>query len=96
MKELTSVGNISQEAWEARFNDMKQCKDTYFVVVIEDTTLNKVCVLLNGRINLYKGIWMTLKTRNHLKLCLGKAFVKGKPFDLYFSISFTSNKQKNY
>ena len=54
MKELTSVGNISQEAWEARFNDMKQCKDTYFVVVIEDTTLNKVCVFIfDDRINIF-------------------------------------------
>jgi glucosamine-phosphate N-acetyltransferase len=42
LKELTSVGNISPEAWEKRFNDMKQCKDTYFIVVIEDITLNKV------------------------------------------------------
>ena len=42
LKELTSVGNISYDAWEARFDEMKQCKDTYFVVVIEDIALNKV------------------------------------------------------
>ena len=39
---MTSVGNISYDAWEARFDEMKQCKDTYFVVVIEDIALNKV------------------------------------------------------
>ena len=51
LKELTSVGNISPEAWEARFNDMKQCKDTYFVVIIEDTTLNKVCFIKTAKCN---------------------------------------------
>lgn len=42
LKELTSVGNISYDAWESRFDEMKACKDTYFVVVIEDTVLNKI------------------------------------------------------
>jgi glucosamine-phosphate N-acetyltransferase len=40
--ELTSVGDISLEAWEARFYDMKRCKDTYYITVIEDTLLKKV------------------------------------------------------
>ena len=40
--ELTSVGDISREAWEARFDDLKACKNTYYVTVIEDTLLKKV------------------------------------------------------
>merc|ERR1739848_951576 len=40
--QLTSVGNISREEWEARFQAMKSCKDTYYVVVIEDVSLARV------------------------------------------------------
>jgi len=40
--ELTSVGDISREAWEARFDDLKACKNTYYITVIEDTLLKKV------------------------------------------------------
>merc|ERR1712223_2299216 len=40
--QLTSVGNISREEWEARFQAMKSCKDTYYVVVIEDVNLARV------------------------------------------------------
>merc|ERR1712215_22162 len=40
--QLTSVGNISREEWERRFEEMKECKGTYYVVVIEDKTIGKV------------------------------------------------------
>merc|ERR1711913_91131 len=40
--QLTSVGNISREEWDARFEAMKSCKDTYYVVVIEDIALARV------------------------------------------------------
>merc|ERR1712168_237935 len=33
---------ISREEWEARFQAMKSCKDTYYVVVIEDVNLARV------------------------------------------------------
>lgn len=42
LSQLTSVGDISRDAWEARFEEMKAAKDTYFIIVIEDTTLNKI------------------------------------------------------
>merc|ERR1719480_732586 len=37
--QLTSVGNISREAWSQRWKDMKRCNSTYYVIVIEDTTV---------------------------------------------------------
>lgn len=37
--QLTSVGNISREAWTQRWEDMKRCNSTYYVIVIEDTTV---------------------------------------------------------
>jgi glucosamine-phosphate N-acetyltransferase len=40
--ELTKVGDISRDAWEARFDEMKSCKDTYFIIVIEDVNLGKI------------------------------------------------------
>ena len=40
--QLTSVGNISREEWEVRFKEMKECKETYYVVVIEDVTVGRV------------------------------------------------------
>merc|ERR1711913_252644 len=40
--QLTSVGNISREEWDTRFEAMKSCKDTYYVVVIEDIALARV------------------------------------------------------
>merc|ERR1712142_88043 len=42
LSQLTCVGKISREEWEARFQAMKSCNDTYFVVVIEDMKLGKV------------------------------------------------------
>merc|ERR1719320_969152 len=40
--QLTSVGNISREQWEARFQAMKSCVNTYYVVVVEDVKLARV------------------------------------------------------
>eukprot|EP00092_Neocalanus_flemingeri_P012014 GFUD01012951.1.p1 GENE.GFUD01012951.1~~GFUD01012951.1.p1 ORF type:complete len:213 (+),score=69.66 GFUD01012951.1:100-738(+) len=40
--QLTSVGDISREEWELRFQEMKKCQGTYYVVVIEDVALNRV------------------------------------------------------
>ena len=40
--QLTSVGSISSEEWEVRFQAMKECKGTYYVVVIEDVNLARV------------------------------------------------------
>ena len=40
--QLTSVGNISREQWEARFQAMKSCANTYYVVVVEDVKLARV------------------------------------------------------
>ena len=40
--QLTSVGNISREEWEVRFQAMKECQGTYYVVVIEDVNLARV------------------------------------------------------
>ena len=40
--QLTSVGSISREEWEKRFNEMKECNGTYHVVVIEDVIAGRV------------------------------------------------------
>lgn len=37
--QLTSVGEISREAWTQRWEEMKSCNSTYYVIVIEDTTV---------------------------------------------------------
>ncbi|CAI9730010.1 glucosamine 6-phosphate N-acetyltransferase-like isoform X1 [Octopus vulgaris] len=38
LSELTKVGDISYEQFQARFNSMKSCSNTYYIVVIEDTS----------------------------------------------------------
>jgi len=42
--QLTSVGNISRDAWDQRFHQMREHSNTYLVTVIEDTRLGKVSV----------------------------------------------------
>jgi len=37
--QLTAVGDISREQWEQRWTEMRQCPDTYYVIIIEDTTV---------------------------------------------------------
>ena len=37
--QLTSVGEISREQWQQRWEEMKNCNSTYYVIVIEDTTV---------------------------------------------------------
>ncbi|TLD13527.1 uncharacterized protein PgNI_02732 [Pyricularia grisea] len=39
---LTEVGEISRKQFEERFDEMVRRKDTYYIVVIEDTTSKKV------------------------------------------------------
>lgn len=41
LKQLTKVGEISQEQFEDRFRKMKACPDSYYIVVIEDTALGQ-------------------------------------------------------
>ena len=42
MSELTLVGDITKERFVKRFHEMKECESTYYIVVIEDTSLNKI------------------------------------------------------
>jgi len=41
MSELTVVGDVSDEKFQTRFKEMRSCSQTYFIVIIEDTSLNK-------------------------------------------------------
>lgn len=42
LTQLTRVGDVTQEQYEDRFNNMKACPDTYYIVVIEDTTTGEI------------------------------------------------------
>jgi len=42
LAELTTVGDISIDAWNARFDELKASANTYLITVIEDTLLNKI------------------------------------------------------
>ncbi|XP_071453590.1 probable glucosamine 6-phosphate N-acetyltransferase [Hetaerina americana] len=37
LSQLTEVGEVSREQFLRRFHDMKQCPNTYYVTVVEDT-----------------------------------------------------------
>jgi hypothetical protein len=52
--QLTAVGNISREAWDQRFHQMKESTNTYLVTVIEDTNLGRVRQLLGTRMVLHQ------------------------------------------
>jgi glucosamine-phosphate N-acetyltransferase len=40
--QLTVVGEISKEQFEERFDSMRACSETYYIVVIEDTLFHKI------------------------------------------------------
>ncbi|KAK7872506.1 hypothetical protein R5R35_014292 [Gryllus longicercus] len=42
LSQLTKVGHVTREQFHERFATMKECKNTYFVTVIEDTLLHEV------------------------------------------------------
>ena len=42
LSQLTTVGDITREEWEARWHQMRDCNSTYYVVVLEDSTLGQV------------------------------------------------------
>lgn len=42
LSQLTVVGNVTEEMFTERFLSMKQCKDLYYITVIEDTVTNQV------------------------------------------------------
>lgn len=42
LTQLTKVGDVTQEQFEDRFNQMKACNDTYYIIVIEDTNTGQV------------------------------------------------------
>lgn len=41
LSELTAVGDVTNEKFQTRFEEMRGCSSTYYIVVIEDTSLNK-------------------------------------------------------
>lgn len=41
LRQLTECGTITYETFQQRFNQMKQCSDTYFILVIEDLDANQ-------------------------------------------------------
>ncbi|XP_066956913.1 probable glucosamine 6-phosphate N-acetyltransferase isoform X1 [Macrobrachium rosenbergii] len=42
LSQLTKVGDISRESFEERFEQMKACRDHYYVTVIEDTDKGEI------------------------------------------------------
>ena len=42
LSQLTSVGDISREEWEARWHQMMDCNSTYYVIVVEDRSMGRV------------------------------------------------------
>lgn len=42
LRDLAFIGDISEEEWIGRFDLMKSCPGTYFVLVIVDTSINKI------------------------------------------------------
>jgi len=43
MSELTVVGDVTFEQYKSRFEEMSACKETYYIIVFEDISLNKIC-----------------------------------------------------
>jgi glucosamine-phosphate N-acetyltransferase len=44
LSQLTECGSVTYEQFERRFQQMKQCSDTYYVLVVEDIRSNKQIV----------------------------------------------------
>ncbi|XP_064623073.1 glucosamine 6-phosphate N-acetyltransferase-like [Lineus longissimus] len=42
LSQLTKLGDVTREAYEAQFHHMKSCPSTYYIAVIEDITSNLV------------------------------------------------------
>ncbi|KAK3596498.1 hypothetical protein CHS0354_007404 [Potamilus streckersoni] len=42
LSQMTKVGDVSREEFEARFSAMESCPDSYYIVVIEDVMTKKV------------------------------------------------------
>lgn len=42
LKQLTSVGQVNEEQFNKQFDLMKNCLNTYYIIVIEDLKLNKI------------------------------------------------------
>lgn len=42
LSQLTKIGEVTKEKFEERFLKMKSCLDTYYVLVVEDTSRNQI------------------------------------------------------
>jgi len=42
LSQLTSVGEITREEWEARWHQLRDSNSTYYVIVVEDRSLARV------------------------------------------------------
>ena len=42
LSQLTRVGEMNKDRYEAQFDSMKQCPGIHYVIVIEDTTINTI------------------------------------------------------
>ena len=43
LSQLTVVGDVSKEQFEKRFDSMRSCFNTYYILVVEDVEKQKVC-----------------------------------------------------
>jgi glucosamine-phosphate N-acetyltransferase len=46
LAQLTVVGDVSKEQYEQRFDKMKSCYNTYFILVVEDLEKSRVCATI--------------------------------------------------
>ena len=58
LKVLTKVGDITKEAFEERYNWMATHKGTYYILVIEDTTVEKPIVVGTGALLVEKKLYV--------------------------------------
>lgn len=67
MGDLTSTGNVTPEMFRARFEEMRSCQGTYYIVVVENTAQSKIAASGSVIVEKYLDRNVCVKSRGRIE-----------------------------
>ena len=80
LAELNPIGDLNAETFSKQFNQMKDCTDVYYILVIEDKTNGKI--IAAGALLLDKKFYRAISTRGRIEMLIVQENYRGKGFGM--------------
>ena len=80
LAELNPIGDLNAKKFRRQFNQMRDCMDVYYIVVIEDKTNGKV--IAAGALLLDNKFYRAITTRGRIEMLIVQEKYRGKGFGM--------------